>query len=156
MQVVFKHQTARKDTSIRDYYYRNGDDRFYKRIWAGICPPSVRPGAIVVVAEELTLRPPAHIFWVDEALESATGNLLQRTLDYKAAKRAEKLAMKRMQGESEIKTIKFKGMDGVTIKKLEEWCKDIASHVYNISYPHENEKKWNLKANLYLNDIQLV
>jgi hypothetical protein len=81
---IFKHQVHRKDTSLRDYYYRDGDERFYKRIWAGIVPPSERPGAIVVVAEELSLRPPAHIYWIDEVVETATDNLMQRALDFKA------------------------------------------------------------------------
>lgn len=81
---TFLHQIHQKDTSLRDYWYRDGDERFYKRIWAGICPPSERPGAIVVVAEELTLRPPAHIFWIDEAQETATDNLMQKALDFKA------------------------------------------------------------------------
>jgi hypothetical protein len=84
MKPIFKFQAHRQNTSLRNYYYRDGDERFYKRIWAGICPPSERPGAIVVVAEELALRPPAHIFWIDEAQESASDNLMQRVLDFKA------------------------------------------------------------------------
>ena len=81
---IFKHQVNRRDSSLRDYYYRDGDERFYKRIWAGIVPPSERPGAIVVVAEELSLRPPAHIYWIDESQESATDHLMQQALDFKA------------------------------------------------------------------------
>ena len=84
MKPIFKHQVNRKDTNLRDYWHRGGDERFYKRIWAGICPPSERPGAIVVVAEELSLRPPAHLFWIDEAQGSATDSLMQRALDLKA------------------------------------------------------------------------
>ena len=80
---IFKHQTRRMDTSLRDYWYRDGDERFYKRIWAGIVPPHERPGAVVVVAEELSLRPPAHFFWIDEAQELATDALMQRALDLK-------------------------------------------------------------------------
>jgi hypothetical protein len=81
---IFKYQANRQGTSLRNYWYRDGDDRFYKRIWAGIVPPSERPGALIICAEELSLRPPAHIFFVDEAQESATDNLMQRALDFKA------------------------------------------------------------------------
>jgi hypothetical protein len=84
MKPVFKFQAHRQSTSLRNYYYRENDERFYKRIWAGIVPSSERPGAIVVVAEELALRPPAHLFWIDEAVEMATDNLMQRALDFKA------------------------------------------------------------------------
>jgi hypothetical protein len=81
---IFKHQAHRQNTSSRNYWYRDGDERFYKRIWAGIRPPSERPGAVIICAEELSLRPPAHIYWIDEAQESATDNLMQRSLDFKA------------------------------------------------------------------------
>jgi len=40
---IFKHQVNRRDTSLRNYYYREGDERFYRRIWGGICQPGERP-----------------------------------------------------------------------------------------------------------------
>ena len=74
---------GRKNLNVSNYYYREGDERLYKRIWGGLAPPSEKPGAIVVVGEELALRPPAHIYFVDEAQESALDNLLQRALDFR-------------------------------------------------------------------------
>lgn len=84
MKPVFKFQAHRQNTNLHSYYYREGDERFYKRIWAGIVPPSERPGALAICAEEIALRPPAHIFVVATAEESAEDGLLQRALDLKA------------------------------------------------------------------------
>lgn len=42
------------------------------------------PGAVIICAEEFTLKPPAQIFLADEAQESATDNLMQRALDFRA------------------------------------------------------------------------
>jgi hypothetical protein len=84
MGPVFKFQAHRQNTSLRNYYYREGDERFYRRIWGGIVPPGERPGAIVVVAEEFTLKPPAHIYWVSEEVDPSADGLMARAMDLKS------------------------------------------------------------------------
>jgi hypothetical protein len=49
---------------------------------------------------------------------------------YKAAKHAEKLASQQMRGESETRTMKFKGMNRIMAQKLEERAKDLACQAY--------------------------
>jgi hypothetical protein len=50
---------------------------------------------------------------------------------YKAAKHAEQLAMKQMRGESETRTMRFKGMNRIMAQKMEELCRELASRTYS-------------------------
>ena len=49
---------------------------------------------------------------------------------YKAAKRAEKMAMQQNEGETGMKSLKFKGMDKAVNKQLEDRAKDLAIRTY--------------------------
>ena len=80
---VFKYTKQIGNIGPPGYYQREGDDRCYQRIVAGFCPPSERPGGIVVVAEEMALRPPAHIFWIDELQEYSLDRLFSAAVDMK-------------------------------------------------------------------------
>jgi len=84
MKPIFKFQDYPQGLNVSGYFYRDGDDRLYQRIWAGIVPPSGRAGAIVVIAQELSLRPPASLFVVATGEEQAADNLLQKCLDFRA------------------------------------------------------------------------
>ena len=54
-------------------------------------------------------------------------------------------------GDSKVKIPGIKGFRTVKKPVLYSWISIFANFLYhNISYPHENEKKWNSKANLYL------
>lgn len=81
---IFKYQAHRGKLNIHNYYHRENDKRLYRRIWGGICPPGERPGAVVICAEEFTLRPPGHVFWVSEETDPSTDGLIQRALELKS------------------------------------------------------------------------
>lgn len=83
MAPIFKYTKQLGNTGPPGYYQREGDDRCYQRIVAGFAPPSERPGAIVVVAEEMAFRPPAHIFWVDELQEHSLDRLFLAAVELK-------------------------------------------------------------------------
>ncbi len=65
---IFKY--VRGPGNLPGHYEREGDERDYQRIVAGFVVPSERPGAVIVVAEEMALRPPANIYFIAEAQES--------------------------------------------------------------------------------------
>ena len=52
---------------------------------------------------------------------------------YKAAKEAEQFAANQMSGDTGdgLKTLKFRGMQEITNRKLEERCRDLASQIYS-------------------------
>lgn len=78
------HHTVGTSPDLQNYYYRDGDPRFYQRVWAGLVPCFQRQGGLVVVAEEKTWRPPVHLFWIAEAVCLTNDELLSRAMDFRS------------------------------------------------------------------------
>ena len=62
-------------------FYHESENRLYQRIAAGFVPPAERPGAVIVLGEESTWRPPAIVHWLAESREQTLDMLIERALD---------------------------------------------------------------------------
>jgi hypothetical protein len=69
---------------LEKYWQKDGDDTIYSMMCAGTCPPSHRPGVIVVAAEEFNLRPPRIIRLVDETQVQTLDDFFQQCLDFQS------------------------------------------------------------------------
>jgi len=67
---------------IKDFVYRDAvTNRFYQRIIGGIALPSDKPGHVVVIAEEASIRPPYHIYFICESSGDTINKLFSKALD---------------------------------------------------------------------------
>lgn len=69
-------------SGIEKCFYDEIEQRYYQRICAGFVPPANRQGALVVLGEEATWRPPAHVFWLADAQEQTLDKLILRAIDF--------------------------------------------------------------------------
>jgi len=74
----------RKSRNFKDIeYYQESTGRIFSRIIGGLAWPSHKPGAVVVMGEEMTLRPPAQIFVLTVFHRDDLGDLIQKTLEFR-------------------------------------------------------------------------
>ena len=77
-----KYQKKGTISGIKECFYDELEQRYYQRICAGFVPPSNRQGALVVLGEEATWRPPAHVFWLADSQEQTLDKLTLRAVDF--------------------------------------------------------------------------
>jgi hypothetical protein len=67
----------------KNYVYRDQvNGRIYQRIVGGIALPSDKPGHVVVMGEEATIRPPYHIYFICESSEDTINKLFSKALEF--------------------------------------------------------------------------
>ena len=66
------------------HFYHKAEDRLYQRVVAGFAAPSERHGAIVVLAEESSWRPPFQVHWLAEDEASTLDKLFEAAIELKA------------------------------------------------------------------------
>jgi hypothetical protein len=82
MAIVYKEFRCPDETQF--YPFDDENERFFRKVVSGFVPPGPKGGAIVVCGQEWVLRPPSPIFWIAEAQEQTTDNLIRRALDMKS------------------------------------------------------------------------
>ena len=65
-------------------FFHKSENLFYQRVIAGISSPTEKPGAIVVLGEEVSWRPPFQVYWLAEVQAPTIDELIQRAIELKA------------------------------------------------------------------------